>query len=135
MTTRRSLFQKLGRVLLVAAAVHPLAVQAQTSTSRPWYERISLRGYTQIRYNRLLETNSDLTCQSCDRSIGNNGGLSIRRARITLCGVVNDRVSFSIQPDMATDAAGSTLYWQIRDLYFDIYLDAGRSTKVRLGQS
>ena len=27
----------------------------------PWYETIQLRGYTQLRYNRLLETNPDLT--------------------------------------------------------------------------
>jgi len=125
-------------VVLVALCVFPSILAAQqpaASASRPWYERISLRGYTQIRYNRLLETNSNLTCAQCDRSIGNNGGLSIRRARLTLSGDLGDRVSFAIQPDMATDAAGATLYWQIRDLYFDVYLDHAKTSRLRLGQS
>ncbi len=28
--------------------------------TKPWYETISLRGYMQVRYNRLLETNQKL---------------------------------------------------------------------------
>ncbi|MGQ0641907.1 MAG: porin [Gemmatimonadaceae bacterium] len=122
---------------LLACSAYPLSADAQTAqtTSRPWYERVTLRGYSQIRYNRLLETNPDLTCQQCDRSIGNNGGLSIRRARLTLSGDLGDRVSFLIQPDMAADAAGATLYWQLRDLYVEVYLDAGRTTRLRAGQT
>ena len=37
-----------------------------------WYERIQLKGYAQIRYNRFFETNSNLTNSSSDKSIGNN---------------------------------------------------------------
>ena len=34
------------------------ASQSQSQSPRKqWYERLSLRGYTQLRYNRLLETN------------------------------------------------------------------------------
>ena len=43
-------------------------------TLKKWYESISIRGYAQFRYNRLLETNSKLGCEQCDRSWGNNGG-------------------------------------------------------------
>jgi hypothetical protein len=123
--------------LCFVAHAYPFTLQAQAAqtTSRPWYERVTFRGYTQIRYNRLLETNPDLTCQQCDRSIGTNGGISLRRARLTLSGDLGDRVAFVIQPDMATDAAGATLYWQLRDLYFDVYLDEGRSTRLRAGQT
>lgn len=137
----RRVIRTLTALSIVALCTSPAITIAQqpsdsaASRSRPWYERIALRGYTQIRYNRLLETNPDLTCSQCDRSIGNNGGLSIRRARIALSGDFGDRVSFAIQPDMATDAAGGALYWQIRDLYFDVYLDEQRSTRLRLGQS
>jgi hypothetical protein len=28
--------------------------------AKKWYDQISLRGYVQVRYNRLLETNSKL---------------------------------------------------------------------------
>lgn len=124
--------------VLVALFVLPLTLAAQqpaASPPRPWYERISLRGYTQFRYNRLLETNRNLTCAQCDRSIGNNGGLSIRRGRLTISGDLGDRASFVIQPDMAVDAAGATMYWQIRDLYFDVYLDAAKTSRLRLGQT
>lgn len=51
-----------------------LSTDAQTSSSpkepKRWYETISLRGYMQVRYNRLLETNPKLKCEQCDRSWG-----------------------------------------------------------------
>jgi len=102
---------------------------------RPWYERLSLRGYTQIRYNRLLETNPDLVCAQCDRSIGRGGGFFIRRARLVVSGDVSDRVSVYIQPDLATDAGGGLHFAQLRDAYFDVYLDAAKTFRVRAGQS
>lgn len=130
----RSASRVQGRVLLIALCLVPVSLRGQ-QPARPWYERITLRGYTQIRYNRLLETNEDLTCPQCDRSIGRNGGISIRRARLALSGDLGDRASFLIQPDMAADAAGATLYLQIRDLYVDVYLDRDRASRLRLGQT
>ncbi|MBK8846827.1 MAG: hypothetical protein IPO27_09905 [Bacteroidetes bacterium] len=47
-----------------------------------WFESVNVRGYTQVRYNRLLETNSSLGCESCDRSWGDGGSVFIRRMRI-----------------------------------------------------
>jgi phosphate-selective porin len=134
------LHRRIEAVLALATALAscPISIAAQQptgTTARPWYERISLRGYTQFRYNRLLETNPDLTCQQCDRSIGNNGGLSIRRARLTLSGDLGDRAAFVIQPDMAVDVASATMFWQIRDLYFDVFLDRSKTTRLRFGQS
>jgi hypothetical protein len=126
-------------LLIGVTSVELIAQQPAASPAaqpaKPWYERISLRGYTQIRYNRLLETNPNLTCQQCDRSIGNTGGISIRRARLTFSGDLGDRAAFSIQPDMATDAAGATLYFQIRDLFVDVFLDKDKLSRLRLGQS
>lgn len=124
-------------ILLGVFATSLLAQQpaAAPSTAKPWYERISVRGYSQIRYNRLLETNAHLTCPQCDRSIGDGGGISIRRARLTFSGDLGDRASFSIQPDMATDAAGGTLYFQIRDLFVDVYLDGNKNSRLRLGET
>ena len=134
--------------LVLLCAILPVGARAQERPARdsaaasehppprkPWYERLSLRGYAQVRYNRLLETNPQLTCQQCDRSIGENGGFFIRRARLVLSGDMNDRMSIYIQPDFASDAAGALHYAQLRDAYFDLYLDAEKTLRVRVGQS
>lgn len=112
----------------------PPAPAAQ-SPSRTWYERLSLRGYAQIRYNRLLETNNRLVCTQCDRSIGNNGGIFLRRGRLVISGDVHPRVYVYVQPDYGSDAAGVQHYLQIRDAYFDLSLDAKKEHRLRIGQS
>lgn len=101
----------------------------------PWYERLAWRGYAQIRYNRLFETNPDLNCAQCDRSIGNNGGFFVRRGRLILFGNVHPRVYIYVQPDYGSDAAGNLHYFQLRDAYFDLYLDESRAHRLRFGQS
>jgi hypothetical protein len=106
-----------------------------SSRSRAWYDRLSLRGYTQVRYNRLLETNPALTCAQCDRSIGARNGFLIRRARLVLSGDVHDRVSIYIQPDLASESNGQLHYAQLRDAYFDVYLDEAKTLRLRVGQS
>ena len=55
----------------------PAAAPAAQSSSKKWYDLISMRGYAQVRYNRLLETNPDLKCEQCDRYWGDNNGLGI----------------------------------------------------------
>ena len=140
-----TLARRAAAVTLAAIGLLPAAARAQARPAgdsaaaepsrRAWYERLSLRGYTQVRYNRLLETNPELTCPQCDRSIGENGGFFIRRARLVLSGDVSDRVSIYIQPDFATDAAGGLHYGQLRDAYFDVFLDAAKQYRVRVGQS
>lgn len=100
-----------------------------------WYERIQLRGYAQLRYNRLGETNKDLRCASCDKSIGNKQGFFMRRARITFFGEVAPRVFVYIQPDYATDAANNQNYFQIRDAYFDYAFSANKEWRIRSGIS
>lgn len=101
----------------------------------PWYERLTWRGYAQVRYNRLLETNRDLVCPQCDRSIGDNGGFFLRRGRLILFGNVHPRVYVYIQPDFGSEAAGTLHYLQLRDAYFDLYLTASRTHRLRFGQS
>jgi hypothetical protein len=107
----------------------------QPDAPAPWYERLAWRGYTQIRYNRLLETNENLNCAQCDRSIGDRGGFFVRRGRLILFGNVHPRVYVYIQPDFASDAAGLAHYFQLRDAYFDLYLDETRTHRLRFGQS
>lgn len=106
------------------------------SLTKKWFDKISLRGYTQIRYNRLLETNPKLKCDQCDRSWGENGGFFIRRGRLIFSGDVSDRLYIYIQPDFASGVSNSFQHtFQIRDAYFDLALDAKKEFRFRVGQS
>lgn len=103
---------------------------------KKWYETINLRGYAQIRYNKLFETNPDLGCEQCDRSWGGNNSFFIRRGRLIFSGNVHERVFIYIQPDFASDAsATSRHFFQIRDAYFDLALDNDKEYRLRIGQS
>mgnify|MGYP001149871279 CR=1 FL=1 len=137
--------------VLVLLLIFSLMVQAQTITisenvqasekktitpDKKWFETISLRGYMQVRYNRLLETNPDLGCEQCDRSWGNNNGLFIRRGRLVFSGNVHDRIYIYIQPDFASSASTtSNNFLQIRDAYFDLAFDSKKEYRLRVGQS
>ena len=118
-----------------AAVTEAKAKTESHSPAKKWFEKYSLRGYAQFRYNRLLETNPLLSCEQCDRSWGNNSGFFTRRARLVLSGDINDRVFMYIQPDLASSAGTSTHYGQLRDLYFDVSLDKKKEFRIRVGQS
>jgi hypothetical protein len=105
------------------------------ATVKPWYERIAVRGYGQIRYNRLLESNPQLQCEQCDRSWGTQGGVFLRRARVIISGQVHPRVYIYLQPDFASTAGTTGNVGQLRDWYADVSLDAKSEFRVRLGQS
>jgi len=108
----------------------------QSNISKKWYDSFSIRGYGQVRYNRLFETNDKLRSEQGDRSIGDNGGFFIRRLRIIFSGQVSERVYFYLQPDFASNASSTTLHFgQIRDAYFDLGLDAKNEFRFRVGQS
>jgi hypothetical protein len=101
-----------------------------------WYDKVQIRGYVQVRYNRLFETNPDLGCEQCDRSWGDNSGFFIRRARIIFFGQLSPRVYMYIQPDFASSVSSSSLHWsQLRDAYFDVGLDSKNEFRFRIGQS
>ncbi len=107
-----------------------------SATSKKWYDKINLRGYVQLRYNRLLETNPNVKCEQCDRSWGENGGFFLRRIRLIISGNLGDYVSFYIQPDFASAASTTALnFGQIRDAYFDVALDKKKEYRIRFGQS
>ena len=113
----------------------PAAVQ-EAPKKKAWYDAISLRGYAQVRYNRLLETNPDLKCDQCDKSLGDGGGLFLRRGRLIFSGQVSDRLYIYIQPDFASSASSSALnFFQLRDAYFDVSLDKQKEFRFRVGQS
>jgi hypothetical protein len=104
--------------------------------AKKWYDNIAIRGYTQIRYNRLLETNENLGCEQCDRSWGKNGGFFIRRMRIIFFGQIHKNVYLYLQPDFASSPSSDRLHFaQIRDAYLDVGLDKDNAFRFRIGQS
>ncbi|TGE25560.1 porin [Hymenobacter aquaticus] len=127
-------------LFLAAGAAHaqgPDSVKQASPAARKWSEAVSIRGYVQGRYNRLLETNPDLQCEQCDKSWGDKGGFSLRRIRLIFYGQLHERIYFYIQPDFASTLSGSTSQHiaQLRDAYLDVGLDKASQFRVRIGQS
>ena len=115
----------------------PPAEEKTRAADVPWYERIKLRGYTQVRYNRLPSgrRNDELINEQGDKSLGAGNGFIIRRARLVLYGDVHPRVSIYLQPDFASaigDQQGVTI---MRDWYADLHFDKKREFRLRVGQS
>jgi hypothetical protein len=111
-------------------------VKKSEIASKKWFESINIRGYTQIRYNGLLQTNEDLECEQCDRSWGGENGFFMRRMRVIFYGQINPRVYFYLQPDFASAASTNSLHFaQLRDMYFDLGIDKENEFRLRIGQS
>jgi hypothetical protein len=117
-----------------------------------WYEKISIRGFAQFRYND--GTNSLLINDQGDRSIGRNDQFSLRRARLIVSGQPHERVFIYVQEEFAglagTDTAngsgtnstmgnnrntGPNNQAQLRDFYADLFLTSNKEWRIRAGQS
>ena len=120
-------------------------VEKEKADKEAWYNKLSIRGYVQVRYNGLLSTNDKVSCDQCDKSWGttstapdakSNNGFFIRRARIVFSGQVHPNVYVYIQPDFASSpSSGINHFAQLRDAYADISFDKKKEFRVRLGQS
>ena len=100
-----------------------------------WYERISLRGYTQFRMSEVLtQSGPDLEVPA-DRSVRDNEMFLIRRGRFIFSGDASEHVFLYGQLDFnASPGAGDTAL-QMRDLYADIALDSAKEFRIRVGES
>jgi len=88
-----------------------------------------------MRDNGIFASNDNYRCEQCDRSIGPNNNLFLRRARLVISGNVSDHVAVYIQPDFAS-ASGTNLHFaQLRDAYFDLSFDKKKEHRIRAGQS
>ena len=124
-------------IYVFAALLVSLNVSAQLikDTSK-WYDKIQLRGYAQVRYNGLLQTNEDLECEQCDKSWGGDNDFFIRRMRLIFYGQLSPRVYFYVQPDFASSSSTTALHFgQLRDAYFDVGIDKKSQFRFRIGQS
>jgi hypothetical protein len=134
-----SLVIALSLLTNLSYAQKDTAKVSTTTTEKKWYDSYSIRGYAQVRYNKLFETNPDLRCDQCDKSWGGNGGFFLRRMRVVMSGQVHPRLYFYFQTDFANNTSSGTAtgqhFAQMRDAYFDVSLDANHVYKFRIGQS
>jgi hypothetical protein len=115
--------------------------ESGSKNDEKWFNKISLRGYTQMRYNQPLTGNRvanagapELRSPGDSNGIGNNRNFSFRRMRLVFSGDINDYLSIYIQPDFATNA-GDQHYAQLRDAYADIAFDKKHEYRIRSGIS
>lgn len=101
-----------------------------------WYERLTLRGYTQFRYHALIDKSGDGDWFApADRSVADDTTFLIRRGRLIISGDVTDRLYVYVQPDMNASPGDGDFSLQMRDLYADIALDRDKEFRIRVGQS
>lgn len=134
-------------VAATSANAPVVLASAPAHKSKAWYERLMIRGYTQMRYNAFLSGDDTAPAGISrlrsvhDSSISDKGSFSLRRVRLVLQGDVTDRLSIYIQPDFATavnNQAGSERregFGQLRDAYADFFLDKDKRFHLRFGQS
>lgn len=96
---------------------------------------VNIRGYVQVRYHGLLQSNPELECQQCDRAWGGKGGFSLRRVRLVFSGNASDRLAYYVQADFASTVGGAMNVGQLRDAYMDVGLTEGNTWRLRIGQS
>jgi hypothetical protein len=122
--------------LLLAIRVSAQTTKDSIQKSEKWYDKIQIRGYAQVRYNGLLQTNEDLECEQCDKSWGGDNDFFIRRMRLIFFGQLSSRVYFYVQPDFASSSSATALHFgQLRDAYFDVGIDEKSQFRFRIGQS
>lgn len=129
------------------APVQQASAAPAPSKGKAWYDRIQIRGYTQLRMNEIIS--GDATAppgQSRLRSVQDSGisdrnNFSFRRVRLVIQGDITDDVSIYIQPDFATSVSNQSVgerregFGQLRDAYVDWHFGANKEWSLRFGQS
>lgn len=107
------------------------------SLTGKWYERMSLRGYTQFRYTTLF--NRDVTPNlvvPADGTVSEAETFQIRRGRLTLSGDVTQHLYLYAQAEYFATVGGSgDRGMQARDVYADVALDNDKEHRFRFGLS
>lgn len=121
------------------APAKPSAEKALADKAAPkapkWYDKISFRGYTQFRYNAILDNDGPGLNVPNDRSVSPDESFMIRRARLIISGDVSDHVFLYFQPDFNASPTDGQYSAQLRDVYADVSFDSAKEYRVRLGQS
>jgi phosphate-selective porin len=113
---------------------------------KAWTSHVNIRGYVQNRATVMMGDDGDNTSNpvdlwadrsvGTDRSINSDKNFLIRRARVIIFGDFGERLSYYIQPDLASSpATGTNGFAQLRDAYGDVYLTKDKVHRIRVGQS
>jgi len=131
---------------LAVAPPAPAETPAAEAPKKAWHDRLTLRGYTQLRYNSFINGHGAGPAGASrlrsvhDTSINDDGGFLLRRVRVVLQGEVSDRVELYLQHDFGTAVNNQSNterrenFGQLRDVYVDVF-DKSRRFRLRLGQS
>jgi phosphate-selective porin len=124
-----------GSGAVAVAAVAPAgAAPGAAPAPKKWFENLSIRGYTQFRYNEVFNGDEDVRLW-VDPGVGEDRAITIRRARVILSGDIGDHLSLYLQPDFSSTAGDTGNVAQLRDAYGDIAFDADKEFRLRVGQS
>lgn len=104
------------------------------SKEKKWYDSLSIRGYTQIRMADTLSGDKDIRLWT-DPFVGEDRNLGFRRIRVVLSGFLGEHLFLYLQPDFAASTGDVNNVGQIRDAYGDIFFDAKKEFRLRVGQS
>jgi len=111
----------------------PRADSQPAPKPKPWYDRFTLRGYTQFRYDDLFLDDPDYGCSACDRGIGGVKDFSVRRSRLVFNALPMEQINLKFEIDLVNTVGTQQNYLQMRELYGDIFLDKGKNAWVRVG--
>lgn len=115
--------------------------------SKAWYEKLRLRGYTQMRFNQIVSGPADAPAGISrlrtmhDGDVRGDNNFSFRRMRLIIQGDLNDHVSLYFQPDFAAAVSNQSVGERrensvsLRDMYADVFPFDDKSFRIRLGQS
>ncbi|WP_233996786.1 porin [Porphyrobacter sp. CACIAM 03H1] len=124
-----------------------LAVAPAPAKPKAWYEKLRLRGYTQLRFNQIISGDSNAPAGISrlrsihDSAINADSNFSFRRLRMIIQGDLNDHVSLYFQPDFAASVSNQSVGERregtvsLRDMYADVFPFDDKSFRIRLGQS
>jgi hypothetical protein len=109
---------------------------APAAADKKWYDRINIRGYTQLRYQLFQDYDDPNFNVPADRSVGPDQTFVVRRGRLVFSGDATDHLSLYAQVDFAGSLSSDLDFAvQARDIYGDISLDNDKEFRFRVGQS
>ena len=123
-----------------------LAAAPAPAKPKAWYEKLRLRGYTQLRFNQIVSGDSTAPAGVSrlrsihDSGINGDSNFTFRRLRMVLQGDLNDHVSIYFQPDFAAAVSNQSVGERregtvsLRDMYADVFPFDDKAFRIRLGQ-
>lgn len=124
-----------------------LTAAAPKPKGKAWYEKLRLRGYTQLRSSQIVSGDASAPAGVSrlrtihDSAVNGDSNFSFRRLRMVIQGDLNDHVSLYFQPDFAAAVANQSVGERregtvsLRDMYADVSPTGDKSFRIRLGQS